>query len=111
MTSQDRRYNWLIAVAIIGWLVYLLAPVLNCEPIGVLLDGQAADVTGRRVAQTLGCLEIPIKARSRGQSVLEMINDDCQRHDWQKYRQPARPPPRHVPSDRHPAPSGSGRRR
>lgn len=27
--ADDRRLNWLIAVAILGWLIYLLAPVLT----------------------------------------------------------------------------------
>jgi predicted PurR-regulated permease PerM len=27
--AEDRRYNWLIAVALAGWLIYLLAPVLT----------------------------------------------------------------------------------
>ena len=27
--ADDRRFNWLIAVAILGWLIYLLAPVLT----------------------------------------------------------------------------------
>jgi len=88
--SQDLpevRMAWSLAASVVH---NLLAPVLNCEPIGVLLDGQAADVTGRRVAQTLGCLEIPIKARSRGHSVLETINDECQRHDWPTVLAPTR---------------------
>ncbi len=27
--AEDRRINWLIAVALVGWLIYLLAPVLT----------------------------------------------------------------------------------
>jgi predicted PurR-regulated permease PerM len=27
--AEDRRFNWLIAVALVGWLIYLLAPVLT----------------------------------------------------------------------------------
>lgn len=27
--AEDRRINWLIAVALLGWLIYLLAPVLT----------------------------------------------------------------------------------
>ncbi|MDA0705837.1 MAG: AI-2E family transporter [Proteobacteria bacterium] len=29
MSTADRRTNWLIAVALLGWLLYLLAPVLT----------------------------------------------------------------------------------
>lgn len=35
--ADDRRLNWLIAVAILGWLLYLLAPVLTPFVASILL--------------------------------------------------------------------------
>lgn len=35
--ADDRRLNWLIAVAILGWLIYLLAPVLTPFVASILL--------------------------------------------------------------------------
>ena len=29
MMAEDRRMNWLVAIALFGWLIYLLAPVLT----------------------------------------------------------------------------------
>lgn len=73
------KLTWGLAATIMH---NLLAPVLNYAPVGVVLDGQTADVTGRNIAQTLGCLATPLKGMTRGRSVLESINDHCQRHDW-----------------------------
>ncbi len=35
--KPDLRTNWLIAVALIGWLIYLLAPILTPFVAGALL--------------------------------------------------------------------------
>ena len=56
--AEDRRYNWLIAVALTGWLIYLLAPVLTPFVAAALLayigDPLADRLERLKLPRTLG---------------------------------------------------------
>jgi predicted PurR-regulated permease PerM len=52
--KTDMRFNWLIAIALFGWLLYLLAPVLTPFVAAALLAYVADPIADR-----LQCLRIP----------------------------------------------------
>jgi hypothetical protein len=80
------RLTWALMAAVVH---NLLSAVMSHPPIGVLLVGELAQHVGRQIAGGLGCAEAPRKSRTRRQSVLEMLQEMCGRHDWPVLLQPA----------------------
>ena len=68
--KTDLRLNWLIAVALAGWLMYLLAPILTPFVAAALLayvgDPLADRLQTLKLPRTLAVLEPRIRERRVG---------------------------------------------
>jgi hypothetical protein len=81
--AGERRPEVPIFLATAACLAHnLLAPAMNYPPSGILLDGEGARCTGAAAALAMGCVDLDLRKRLRGEYVRDRLNDVCCRHDW-----------------------------